>query len=56
MSVRTLELLAKAGNGPPCAKIGRMRLYSVDGLRAWLAAMAQAPNPQAPQAGKEVRP
>ena len=50
MSQRTLELLVKAGNGPPCAVVGRMRLYPIDGLRAWLAAKAQAPTAQQPQA------
>ena len=48
--VRTLELWGKAGVGPPCARIGRARLYPLDSLRAWLAAKAQAPTAQQPPA------
>jgi hypothetical protein len=54
VSERTLWTWSRQPGGPPFLRRGTAMLYPVDGLRAWLAAEAQAQAAQ--QQAPEVRP
>lgn len=42
VSTRTLQLLAKRGEGPPTAKIGRRVAYPAAALAEWIASKTRA--------------
>lgn len=47
-STRTLQRLAATRQGPPRLKIGRLIVYNVESVRAWLSQQVQPRKPPVP--------